>query len=247
MRKFGLIGYPLSHSFSKKYFSEKFAREGIEDCSYDLFPITDISQLPQLVKDHDLEGLNVTIPYKKHVIQYLESASKEVIEMQACNCISIIKGKLLGNNTDVTGFEKTFTPNLKPHHKKALILGTGGAASAVQFTLRKLGIDYLLVSRQAAGHNQITYSQLTEELIREYSMIINTTPLGTYPDINSFPAIPYNFITPQHYLYDLVYNPAKTLFLKKGEERGATIENGANMLVIQAEESWNIWNKDNIN
>lgn len=244
MRKFGLIGYPLSHSFSKKFFAQKFAAETIVDCDYELYPVATIGELPFLLKQQPgLEGLNVTIPYKKQVLQFLDEATHEVEQMQACNCIRIKEGKLYGFNTDVTGFEKTFIPHLLPIHKKALILGTGGAASAVEFTLKKLGIEYLFVSRtQAAGNNSITYDDLNEELIRSHTIIINTTPLGTYPDIERCPNIPYQYLGAQHYLYDLVYNPAETLFLKKGKEKGATIQNGAEMLVIQAEESWKIWN-----
>ena len=243
MRKFGLIGYPLSHSFSKKYFTEKFARENIAGCIYELYPIHNISELPQLLNEQRLEGLNVTIPYKKHVLQFLDEATDAVAQMEACNCILIKNGKLLGYNTDVTGFEKTFAPHLKPSHQKALILGTGGAAAAVEFTLKKLGIQYLFVSRQqSSSPNCITYNDLNDEVMQQHTIIINTTPLGTYPDIHFCPSIPYQYITGQHYLYDLVYNPAKTLFLQKGEEQKATIENGAQMLIIQAEESWKIWN-----
>lgn len=244
MRKFGLIGYPLSHSFSKKYFTEKFARENIEDSVYELYPIENIAELPRLISEHDLSGLNVTIPYKRQVLPYLNDVTKAVLEMEACNCILIRDGRLYGHNTDVTGFERTFAPHLQAHHHKALILGTGGAASAVEFILKKLNINYQLVSRnKSSSHNSITYGDLNEQLLKEHTVIINTTPLGTSPDVNSCPDIPYEFITPQHYLYDLVYNPAKTLFLQKGEEKGATIQNGAQMLVIQAEESWKIWNE----
>ncbi len=244
MRKFGLIGYPLTHSFSKKYFTEKFSREQIGGCEYELYSIESIAQLPELLKQHpDLEGLNVTIPYKKLVIPFLSNASAAVMEMQACNCITIKNEKLFGNNTDVTGFAKTFTPHLKSSHKKALILGTGGASSAVAYTLRQLGINYLFVSRNKGNTNKvIDYKAVNEELLIEYTVIINTTPLGTFPDVESLPELPYQFITPNHYLYDLVYNPPLTSFLKKGKEQGAITENGSEMLVIQAEESWKIWN-----
>jgi shikimate dehydrogenase len=244
MRKFGLIGYPLSHSFSKRYFTEKFARENIDDCVYELYPIENITELPRLFTEENLSGLNVTIPYKRQVLPYLDNATNAVLEMQACNCILNRDGKLHGHNTDVIGFERTFAPHLQAHHDKALILGTGGAASAVEFTLEKLNINYKLVSRsKSANLRSMTYADLNEQLLSEYKIIINTTPLGTSPDVHNCPAIPYEYITSQHYLYDLVYNPAKTLFLQKGEERGAAIENGAQMLVIQAEESWKIWNE----
>lgn len=242
MRRFGLIGYPLSHSFSKKYFTDKFDREQILDCAYDLYPIQTIGALPALILTRQFDGLNVTIPYKRQVIAFLDETTAAVREMEACNCIHLVNGKLYGYNTDVVGFEKTFVPHLLPHHKRALILGTGGAASAVEFTMRKLGIEYLLVSRNKAGTNCCTYADLNKTILTDYTIIINTTPLGTSPDVNSCPAIPYRFITAQHYLYDLVYNPPFTLFLKNGSDKGATTQNGAEMLVIQAEESWKIWN-----
>lgn len=243
MRKFGLIGYPLSHSFSKKYFAEKFAREGIRDCSYELYPIQDINELPQLISDENLEGINVTIPYKKVVLPFLTNLSNEVSAIQACNCIAIREGQIIGYNTDIIGFRKTFETHLKPHHTKALILGTGGASLAVAYTLQQLNIDFLFVSRHANQDKTIAYAEIDAALLKDYTIIINTTPLGTYPEVDHFPQLPYHLLKPEHYLYDLVYNPAETLFLKKGKEQGATIQNGAEMLVIQAEESWNIWNR----
>ena len=242
MRLFGLIGYPLSHSFSRNYFSEKFEKEGINGCSYELFPLATIEGLkPLLEKNPELEGLNVTIPYKKQVLPYLDE-SRIPEGLSACNCINIINGKLVGYNTDITGFEKSLVPLLKTYHQKALVLGNGGATAAVVFVLKRMGIDFDIVSRKKHDHSTMTYRDINKKIITENLLIINTTPLGMQPDTDSCPDIPYQFLTNKHLLYDLVYNPAKTLFLQKGEERGATIKNGEEMLVLQAEESWRIWN-----
>lgn len=245
MRKFGLIGFPLSHSFSPAFFAGKFAKEGIADCSYHAYPIQSIEELHSLLAENaELEGLNVTIPYKKDVIKYLDSSSEAVKKTRACNCITIRNSKLAGYNTDVIGFEKSLIPNLTPAHAKALVLGTGGAAAAVEFVLNKLSIEFLFVTRHSkTGKNVISYSDITSEMVNNYLLIINTTPLGMYPAVDSFPDIPYEFLTSNHYLYDLVYNPRETLFLKKGAEKGAKTKNGSDMLIIQAEESWNIWNQ----
>jgi shikimate dehydrogenase len=242
MKLFGLIGYPLTHSFSRKYFMEKFEREGITDHDYLLFSIPQIDELKKILSDHPgLKGLNVTIPYKEQVIPYLDEISPVVQQVGACNCIRIEEGRLTGFNTDVIGFKRTLEPHLKPHHNKALVLGTGGAAKAVYHVLRELKIDYTRVSR-TLSENAITYEMINEQLIHEHKLIINTTPLGMHPHVESAPELPYECIGADHYLYDLVYNPDPTLFLKKGMEKGATIENGSEMLVIQAEESWKIWN-----
>lgn len=241
--KYGLIGYPLSHSFSKKYFTEKFERDSITGRVYELFPIEKITDLPLLLKEEtDLQGLNVTIPYKEQVIPFLNEQSDVVKEIQACNCIAIQDGKLIGYNTDVLGFEKTLERKLLSSHQRALVLGTGGAAKAVNYVLKKKGIEYTEVSRNASGIT-ITYDEIDQEILATHTLIINTTPLGMYPNVEEAPNIPYDLLTPQHYLYDLVYNPAKTKFLLEGERRGALIENGADMLVIQAEASWDIWNQ----
>ncbi len=243
MRLFGLIGYPLSHSFSEKYFAKKFAEEGINDCRYELFPIESIEQLPILLRANpELAGINVTIPYKKQVLRYLDSMEAIPSQLGACNCIHIRNRKLFGYNTDWTGFEQSLSPLLQAHHTKALVLGNGGATAAVVFVLQKLAIDYAIVSRSMHNGSIYTYNDLTEKIIRENTLIINTTPLGMYPNPNASPDIPYQFLTSKHLLYDLLYNPARTLFLKKGEEQGATIKNGDEMLVLQAEESWRIWN-----
>lgn len=246
MRKFGLIGYPLSHSFSPAYFTEKFIREGLSNCGYIAYPLQNIEEvLALLAANPEVEGLNVTIPYKKAIIPYLHEGTDAVGKMAACNCIKIEGGRLTGHNTDVTGFEQSLLPYLAKAHSKALILGTGGAAAAVEYVLQKLTIDYLFVSRnQQDRKNCLTYADLTREIVMAHQLIINTTPLGMYPSVNACPDIPYQYLTTEHYLFDLVYNPLQTLFLQKGSERGAITKNGADMLLIQAEESWKIWNDE---
>jgi shikimate dehydrogenase len=244
MKTFGLIGKKLGHSFSKKFFTEFFEANNLIDCEYQNFELTDLAlEIPPLKKMSSLTGLNVTIPYKKAIIPFLDGMTADCMEINACNCIEIKNGKWTGHNTDVFGFEKSFTSVLKPVHKKALILGDGGAAGAVKFVLEKLRIPFITVSRKK--HDSavyLGYQDLSPELFREYQIIINTTPLGMFPNISEAPDIPYRFISNSHYLYDLIYNPSKTLFLSKGEERGAVIKNGSDMLVLQAEESWRIWN-----
>lgn len=240
MRKFGLIGYPLSHSFSKKYFSEKFQQLAIE-ATYENYPIQSIEGFKAILDVPQLEGVNVTIPYKEAVIPFLDYKSTVVEAIGACNCIAIKNGQLFGHNTDVIGFDATFSPALRPQHTKALVLGTGGAAKAVYYILQQKNIDFLKVSR-TAKQGQLCYSDLTEEIISTHTIIINTTPLGMYPNVHDFPPIPYEWIGKNHYLYDLVYNPAISTFLAKGIAQGAVTENGAKMLEIQAEESWKIWN-----
>lgn len=242
MRAFGLIGYPLGHSFSKKYFADKFEREGITGNEYDLYPLEHIGQLEELlVSNPNLAGLNVTIPYKEQVIAYLDSMSPVVEEIGACNCIHIQDGRLMGHNTDVIGFSKSLLPKLKPHHNKALLLGTGGSSKAVAYTLKELRIPFLQVSRTPVG-GMIGYEDIDQSILETHTLLINTTPVGMYPDIEKAPAIPYQFIGAGHYLFDLVYNPERTRFLLEGALRGATVENGSDMLVIQAEASWEIWN-----
>lgn len=243
MRKFGLIGYPLGHSFSGKYFAEKFHRANIYDCVYSNFEIASIAELPEILKDPELEGLNVTIPYKESVIPFLHAKDPVVEEIAACNCIRIAKGELTGYNTDVIGFENSLIEKLTAKDTRALILGTGGSSKAVAWVLRKKGIKFLFVSRnKSIGDNQITYKELSQEIVDTHSLIINTTPLGMEPKTGDFPLIPYQWIGPDHYLFDLIYNPVKTLFLEKGEDAGARIKNGSDMLTIQAEASWTIWN-----
>lgn len=244
MRRFGLIGYPLSHSFSQHFFTEKFRSEQIAGCVYENFPLEKIEHVTDVLDRHpDLQGLNVTIPYKELVLPFLHQQSEVVQTIGACNCIRIEGGMLTGFNTDVIGFEQSLRQFLQPSHKKALVLGTGGAAKAIHFVLNKLGIEFLEVSRTGDTDRKIRYEQLTGSLVAEHTLLINTTPLGMYPNVEAFPPLPYAGITPHHYLFDLVYNPAQTRFLQLGAERGATIKNGIDMLVIQAEESWKIWNR----
>ncbi|MES2005675.1 MAG: shikimate dehydrogenase [Bacteroidota bacterium] len=242
MRRFGLLGYPLSHSFSQKYFTEKFTRLGITDCVYENFSLPSIEELSVVLHDKkDLRGFNITIPYKKQVLTFLDEVSDVVKTIGACNCVNIKDGKRTGYNTDVVGFEQSLKPFLKPNHTRALVLGTGGASAAVVYVLHALGIAVQYVSRTASA-DSITYEQVDEALMASHHLLINTTPLGMYPNVNDCPALPYQFITAKHHLYDLVYNPAETKFLSNGKAQGATIQNGQEMLVLQAEESWRIWN-----
>jgi shikimate dehydrogenase len=245
MRLYGLIGYPLTHSFSKKYFTEKFEKEAISGHAYELFELDSISFLPSEVLDKhpSLCGLNVTIPYKEAVISFLDDNSH--LPLPACNCIKITNGKLKGFNTDIVGFEQSLRVLWEPKHTPALVLGTGGAAIAVCYVLQKIGIPFKQVSRSAKKAD-LTYLDLTPEIIDKYKLIINCTPLGTYPNTDDMPELPIVGIGPSHYLFDLVYNPPLTEFLKAGEAQGAVIKNGADMLAIQAEESWRIWNNDSL-
>lgn len=244
MRLFGLIGKPLTHSFSGKYFANKFHQEGINDCRYELFPLDQIGDLPALIRANpNLNGLNVTIPYKQAVMDYLD-VSHIPSAIGACNCIDIRNGHCIGYNTDWVGFERSLLPLLEPRHKTALVFGNGGAALAVRYVLQKNGIPYTIVGRTRSAEISLTYEELDEAILQAHQLLINTTPLGTFPAVDTCPDLPYEAIGPQHLLYDLVYNPVKTLFLQKGEERGARIKNGEEMLVLQAEESWRIWNQD---
>ncbi|MCT1523639.1 shikimate dehydrogenase family protein [Sphingobacterium hotanense] len=248
MKKLGLIGYPLGHSFSKKYYLEKFKNENIQGIDYDLYPISTIEEFPELyTTDSAFYGVNVTIPYKQAVIPYLDELSPEAKAIGAVNCIQIIQtpGKapyLIGYNTDVIGFMNSLAPLLTEDHKHALILGNGGATKAVCYALEKLGVAYQIVSRSKSEKN-ITYEDLNTDLIRDHKLIINCSPVGTAPNIEQCPDIPYEGIGNTHLLYDLIYNPTETLFLKKGRERGAAIKNGLEMLILQAEENWKIWNR----
>ena len=246
MKLYGLIGYPLGHSFSKQYFTEKFKQENLNDCVFESFPIPSIEEFDTFLKNNpSLKGLCVTIPYKEQVLRFVDELSEEVKSIGATNSIRISGNKLTAYNTDITGFEQSFSKKLQPAHTHALVLGTGGASKAVQYVLNKMGIVYRLVTRGAKSmRHSLHYDQLTEEILKEYTVIINCTPVGMFPNDNIAPDIPYHLLTPEHYLYDLVYKPAKTLFLQKGEEAGAIIENGYEMLIIQAEESWKIWNSD---
>jgi shikimate dehydrogenase len=245
MRKFGLIGYPLSHSFSKNFFTEKFNKEAIRDTEYLNFSIASINQLQDiLIAETGLEGLNVTSPYTEQVLPFLDFKDDTVESIGACNCIKIVGGKLYGFNTDTTGFERSLEDKLQPYHTHALILGTGGAAKAVEYVLQKRNIQSKFVSRQPGESEKIiSYGQVDAALLETYLLIINTSPIGMFPNVDEYPQLPYRSLTAKHYLFDLVYNPAMTKFLQKGDERGAAIQNGLPMLIIQAEESWRIWNQ----
>jgi shikimate dehydrogenase len=242
MRLFGLIGYPLTHSFSKTYFTEKFKKEEIPNCRYDNFELKTIDELPKMIAQNPgLEGFNITIPYKESVLSFLDKSNELVVQTGACNCIKIINGKLVGFNTDVIGFERSLLSKVQAYQTNALILGTGGASKAVEFVLTRNGIHFTRVSRKGSEKG-LSYAQLTLALVKENLLIINTSPVGMYPHTNELPELPYEGVTPKHFLFDLIYNPEKTLFLKAGEEKGATIQNGYDMLIAQAEESWRIWN-----
>lgn len=241
MKRYGLLGRTLKHSFSKDYFTKKFAAEGVNDAVYDNFELPHIEGFPLLLRENpQLKGVNVTIPYKEEVLPYLTEQTGVVTAIGACNCIKIDGDKLTGYNTDAVGFRRSLEPQLKPHHQKALVLGTGGASKAICYALAQLGISYRLVSRNPKS-DQWRYEDLTEEVLSNYNLIINTTPVGTYPAVDDAPPLPYQFLTSKHFLFDLVYNPAKTKFLAEGEKRGAQICNGHQMLIEQAEESWRIW------
>lgn len=246
MRKFGLIGFPLSHSFSKKFFSDKFDREHIKDCEYELFPIESTLSLPELIAgEKSLRGLNVTIPHKLGVIPFLNEIDEAAYQIGAVNCISILRKNgeqvLKGYNTDAYGFEASLKPLLGAEHGKALVFGDGGAAKAVKYVLKKLDISFLVVSRKPSDHT-ISYAAVTPQLLQDYTILINTTPLGMSPDTKSYPEIPYSALSEKHLAYDLVYNPEETLFLKMAQSHGAKVKNGLEMLYLQAERSWHIWN-----
>jgi shikimate dehydrogenase len=244
VRQFGLIGFPLSHSFSKGYFANHFLTEKILDAQYENFPIESIDLFTSLWENNpSLQGLNVTIPYKKLVIPFLQHPSSVVQSIQACNCVQLHEGALYGYNTDVIGFEQSLLPYLQPHHQKALIFGTGGAAAAVEWVLKKLGIEYQLVSR-TAKEGAMTYASLSPEVIAAHTLLIQTSPVGMFPNVDEAPNLPYEAITSKHHLYDLVYNPAITKFLAKGAAQGATTQNGLEMLHLQADASWEIWNSE---
>ena len=278
MTTYGLIGYPLGHSFSRKFFTEKFEKEGI-DAQYLNFEIPSIEEFPEIIKNNpELRGLNVTIPYKQQVMQYLDDISEEAKAIGAVNVVRIerpspqpspimgretmrnagnkpdglpmkgdmsegLRGSLIGYNSDVIGFVESIKPLLKPHHKKALILGTGGASKAIRYGLeKKLGMKTLFVSR-SAREGMITYEEVTAEVLKEYEVIVNCSPVGMYPHVDECPALPYEAMNENNLLYDLVYNPLETLFMKKGAEQGATVKNGLEMLHLQAIASWKFWEK----
>lgn len=242
MTTYGLIGYPLGHSFSRKFFTEKFEKEGI-DAQYLNFEIPSIEEFPEIIKNHpELGGLNVTIPYKQQVMQYLDDISEEAKAIGAVNVVKVGE-KLKGYNSDVIGFVESIKPLLKAHHKKALILGTGGASKAIRYGLeKKLGMETLFVSR-SAREGMITYEDVNAEVLKEYEVIVNCSPVGMFPHVDECPTLPYEAMNENNLLYDLVYNPLETLFMKKGAAQGATVKNGLEMLHLQAIASWKFWEK----
>ena len=245
MRTFGLIGYPLAQSFSQKYFTTKFKNEKI-DARYLNFEIQDINELPELLNHHAyIAGISVTIPHKENILKYINELDSSAKAVGACNVVKVDwKNKtpiLKGYNTDLIGFSNSIKPILKEHHNKALILGTGGAAKAIAEGLRQLNIDSKYVSRNK-NNNNFSYDELSESILQEYNIIINCTPLGMFPNVNNCPNIPYQYISANHLLYDLTYNPEITLFMQKGFDQGATAKNGLEMLHLQAEAAWDIWN-----
>jgi shikimate dehydrogenase len=238
MRTYGLIGHPLSHSFSKKYFEQKFIDEKINDCEYKMFDIDSLAGFTQVLATQNLRGLNVTIPFKEQILPYLDELTAEAAEIGAVNTILISGNRLTGFNTDIKGIEKTLSPYIK-QNLKALVLGTGGASKTVQYFLNKKKTEHKVVSRDKPGF--ISYGDIDRKIVSAYQLIINCTPLGTFPATDGFPDIPYSYLTHRHILFDLVYNPPLTHFLLKGKAQGSTILNGMKMLETQAEESLKIW------
>lgn len=244
-KQFGLIGYPLSHSFSKKYFEDKFQKLQVTDYSYNTFPLENINLFPALLeREKGLLGLSVTIPHKETVITYLDELDETAKEIGAVNCIKITNGKLKGYNTDAFGFRQSLRPFLDVNHTKALVFGTGGASKAIAYVLKNLNIDVWFVTRTKNKNipNSFTYEELNEEIVAACKLLVNTTPVGMYPNTDLLP-LPYSAITSQHLVYDVIYNPAETQFLKKAKEQGALISNGYNMLCFQADEAWRVWNE----
>lgn len=244
---YGLIGFPLKHSFSEKYFKEKFLNEGIVNTEYRNFPIKKIEDLPSILNENpELIGLNVTIPYKESVIPYLNEIERSAKEIGAVNTIKIEyktdSNHLIGFNTDIDGFESSLLEFWDDRFKKSLVLGSGGASKAVIYVLQKMGVETTTVSRKKKGDNYITYNNLNKSIIQDNLLIINTTPTGMYPNTDAFPDIPYNFLSKNHFLFDLIYNPDETIFLKKGKSMGALTLNGYQMLVGQADKAWSLWN-----
>jgi|SRR5690606_24860989 len=243
-RKFGLLGKNISYSFSKGYFTEKFKTLGLTDHSYVNFDLPKIEDIQAIVRDtEDLVGFNITIPYKEAIFPYLTEVDPKAKAIGAINVVKVEENGLKGYNTDVIGFERSIAPHLKAHHKKALVLGTGGASKAVVFALNTLGLSCQLVSR-TAGDNKWSYDDLGKDIMSEYTVIVNCTPLGTFPNTDAKPAIPYQYITKEHLVYDLIYNPETTSFMKYSQDNGATAVNGHKMLKLQAEAAWEIWNKN---
>jgi len=246
MRKFGLIGYPLKHSFSKKYFTAKFEKEGLMGNQYDLYEIEDVSKIKEVLDNNPaLVGLNVTIPFKEQVIPYLDELEEGCREIGAVNTIKIAKGKLMGYNTDYIGFKESLINWLPEKTTKALILGSGGACRAVKQALKDLGIPFFVVSRTKTNDSErIVYGDLDGQLVEDYPLIINTTPLGTYPNMMEMPEFPIHLLTAKHRVYDLIYNPEETRLMQSAREKGALVKNGLEMLHLQAEAAWEIWTRE---
>jgi len=247
MRVFGLVGSSLEHSRSKVYFGNKFIQENIQDCVYLNFQMDHLSAFKELTREYPrLTGLNVTHPFKTAIMEYVDELDPQAAAIGAVNCISINRNgnqvKLTGHNTDMPAFRDTFVPLKMEHHRKALILGTGGAARAIGFALKSINMEFKMVSRTAQA-GVLTYPDIRKDILQEYHVIINATPEGMYPGTNIFPVLPYQYLSDQHFLYDLIYNPEETIFLKRGRESGALVKNGFEMLELQAELSWKIWNK----
>jgi shikimate dehydrogenase len=244
MKLYGLIGFPLTHSFSARYFSQKFEQEQLNNCQYQNFEIEQVEELKTILSANpDLCGLNVTIPHKTTVIPMIDELSEDAGNIGAVNVISIINGKTIGYNTDALGFKQSLNGWLPAGIKGALILGTGGASKAIVYVLKQMGISTKIVSRQNGA--DLTYEQIDQAIIDTHQLIINCTPTGTSPQIDSYPELPYSMFTKNHYLYDLVYNPAETAFMKQGTKHGAKTKNGFQMLILQAEAAWKIWNPTN--
>lgn len=243
-KKFGLIGRNIDYSFSRKFFTEKFEKEGLNDCSYQNFDLSHLSEFPSVIENiKNLKGMNVTIPYKQEIFTYLDEIDEIAQEIGAVNTIKITKThQLKGFNTDFYGFKKSLKPFLKSHHQKALILGTGGASKAVAYALKDLKIPYKYVSRNPDA-DQLSYNDIDNNIFNEYQIIINCTPIGTFPNVNQYPPLPYFLFTEKHLAYDLIYNPEETSFLRKAKEHNATTVNGLQMLIFQAEKAWEIWNE----
>jgi shikimate dehydrogenase len=254
MKLFGIIGYPLAHSFSQKYFTEKFEKLGLKDHRYAIFPIENISAFPEVIKKNpDLCGLSVTVPHKEAIIPFLSELDESASAPGAVNCIKVVQRtrhqvpRLTGYNTDTFGFRQAIKPFWEPKHERALILGTGGSSKAVAHVLKELGVNFYFVTREKAekkGDNIFTYTDLDKNILNAFKFIINCTPAGMSPMQDTFPAIPYEHLTPDHFCFDLVYNPLETLFLKKAKEKGALTQNGLTMLHQQAEKAWEIWNEE---
>lgn len=239
--RYGLVGRDISYSFSQGYFREKFKKLGHKDHSYENFDLKEISELNNVLSQHNLRGLNVTIPYKEEVIPFLDEIDEDAKTIGAVNTIKFLREGRKGYNTDAYGFETSLIPLLKNHHKKALVLGTGGASKAITFVFDKIGIDFAHVSRNPL-RNQLHYSELSHHHFQEFQLIVNCSPVGTYPNVDEKPLLPYQYLNENHILFDLIYNPSETAFLREGKKRGATIQNGLPMLQFQAEKAWEIWN-----